>query len=170
MIFNNELCFSPHYNIIYFCLYVRHMMLRMLSKLDVCGVTWFLLISRTVCDTASDYYSSRRQLYEDDPLLQRSKQPMPDPRFITFQKEGSVGIRLTGGNEVGIFVTAVQPGSPASLQGLQPGDKILKVSWWLAITVFCRRLIINWLYLHLITTLYSYFFTIFFYCMIPLDH
>jgi C-terminal processing protease CtpA/Prc len=51
----------------------------------------------------------------------------PDPRFITFQKEGSVGIRLTGGNEVGIFVTAVQPGSPASLQGLQPGDKILKV-------------------------------------------
>lgn len=51
----------------------------------------------------------------------------PDARFITFQKEGSVGIRLTGGNYVGIFVTAVQPGSPASLQGLQPGDKILKV-------------------------------------------
>ncbi|XP_049776223.1 tight junction protein ZO-1 isoform X4 [Schistocerca cancellata] len=75
-----------------------------------------------------DYYSSRRQLYDDDPLLQRSKQPIPDPRFITFQKEGSVGIRLTGGNEVGIFVTAVQPGSPASLQGLQPGDKILKVN------------------------------------------
>jgi tight junction protein 1 len=39
-----------------------------------------------------------------------------------------VGIRLTGGNEAGIFVTAVQPGSPASLQGLQPGDKILKVN------------------------------------------
>ncbi|KAE8744350.1 hypothetical protein FOCC_FOCC009073 [Frankliniella occidentalis] len=75
-----------------------------------------------------DFYSSRRQLYEDDPLLQRKQQPMPDPRFITFQKEGSVGIRLTGGNEVGIFVTAVQPGSPASLQGLQPGDKILKVN------------------------------------------
>ncbi|XP_054258978.1 tight junction protein ZO-1-like isoform X4 [Macrosteles quadrilineatus] len=75
-----------------------------------------------------NYYSSSRQLYEEDPLLQRSKQPMPDPRFITFQKEGSVGIRLTGGNEVGIFVTAVQPGSPASLQGLQPGDKILKVN------------------------------------------
>lgn len=51
----------------------------------------------------------------------------PEPRFISFQKDGSVGIRLTGGNEVGVFVTAVQPGSPASLQGLQPGDKILKV-------------------------------------------
>ncbi|XP_033210026.1 tight junction protein ZO-2 isoform X3 [Belonocnema kinseyi] len=75
-----------------------------------------------------DYYSSRRQLYEEDPLAQRTKQPMPDPRFITFQKEGSVGVRLTGGNETGVFVTAVQPGSPASLQGLQPGDKILKVN------------------------------------------
>ena len=52
----------------------------------------------------------------------------PDARFVTFHKEGSVGIRLTGGNFVGIFVTAVQPGSPASLQGLQPGDKILKVN------------------------------------------
>ena len=49
-------------------------------------------------------------------------------RYISFHKEGSVGIRLTGGNEVGIFVTAVQPGSPASLQGLQVGDKILKAN------------------------------------------
>lgn len=75
---------------------------------------------------SEDFYSSRRQLYEEDPL-QRTKQPS-EPRFISFQKEGSVGIRLTGGNEVGIFVTAVQPGSPASLQGLTPGDKILKVN------------------------------------------
>ncbi|GAB0090724.1 tight junction protein ZO-1 [Sergentomyia squamirostris] len=75
---------------------------------------------------ADDFYSSRRQLYEDDPL-QRPKLS-GEPRFISFQKEGSVGIRLTGGNEAGIFVTAVQPGSPASLQGLTPGDKILKVN------------------------------------------
>ncbi|XP_069976903.1 tight junction protein ZO-3 isoform X17 [Penaeus vannamei] len=54
--------------------------------------------------------------------------PVPDPRFVSFKKEGSVGIRLTGGNEVGIFVTAVQPGSQAQLQGLIPGDKILKVN------------------------------------------
>lgn len=39
-----------------------------------------------------------------------------------------MGIRLTGGNDVGIFVTAVQPGSHAAQQGLQPGDKILKVN------------------------------------------
>lgn len=78
------------------------------------------------CGTGEDFYSSRRQLYEEDPL-QRSRQSA-EPRFISFQKEGSVGIRLTGGNEAGIFVTAVQPGSPASLQGLTPGDKILKVN------------------------------------------
>ncbi|KAK2580177.1 hypothetical protein KPH14_012445 [Odynerus spinipes] len=75
-----------------------------------------------------DYYSSRRQMYDEDSVTQRTKQPMPDPRFITFQKEGSVGVRLCGGNETGVFVTAVQAGSPASLQGLQPGDKILKVN------------------------------------------
>ena len=51
-----------------------------------------------------------------------------EPRFISFQKEGSVGIRVTGGNEVGIYVTAVQPGSPAALEGLVPGDRILKVN------------------------------------------
>ncbi|XP_014662332.1 PREDICTED: tight junction protein ZO-1-like [Priapulus caudatus] len=52
----------------------------------------------------------------------------PDPRFISFRKEGSVGIRLTGGNEVGIFVAAVQPRSAAALAGLRPGDRMLKVN------------------------------------------
>lgn len=70
-----------------------------------------------------DFYSSRRQLYDDE----RSKKST-EPRYISFQKEGSVGIRLSGGNETGIFVTAAQPGSPAALQGLQLGDKILKVN------------------------------------------
>ncbi|RWS16821.1 tight junction protein ZO-1-like protein [Dinothrombium tinctorium] len=72
----------------------------------------------------------RPNTYGDDDPLARRRQigPIPEPRLISFQKDGSVGIRLTGGNEVGIFVTAVQPGSPASLQGLQPGDKILKVN------------------------------------------
>lgn len=64
-----------------------------------------------------EYYSTRRLAAETT-----------EPRYITFQKEGSVGIRLTGGNEVGIFVTAVQQNSPASMQGLVPGDKLLKVN------------------------------------------
>ncbi|EEC09898.1 tight junction protein tama, putative [Ixodes scapularis] len=74
-------------------------------------------------------YGSRRDKFDEDPLARRGKAPACDPRYVSFQKEGgSVGIRLTGGNRVGIFVTAVQPGSPASLQGLQAGDKILKVN------------------------------------------
>lgn len=75
-----------------------------------------------------DYYSSRRHLYDEDPMQRSMTKQSSEPRYITFQKEGSVGIRLTGGNEVGIFVTAVQQGSPASIQGLVPGDKILKVN------------------------------------------
>lgn len=77
--------------------------------------------------SGEDIYNTRRQLYEEDSSVNRGRQSS-EPRFISFQKEGSVGIRLTGGNEAGIFVTAVQPGSPASLQGLMPGDKILKVN------------------------------------------
>ncbi|OQV26205.1 Tight junction protein ZO-1 [Hypsibius exemplaris] len=52
----------------------------------------------------------------------------PDPRYVAFRKDGSVGLRLTGGNEAGIFVAASQAGSPAALAGLTPGDKILKVN------------------------------------------
>ena len=69
----------------------------------------------------------KRQTYDLQDLNDRFR-CRPDPRFISFVKAGSVGIRLTGGNDVGIFVTAVQPGSPAAAQGLQPGDKILKVN------------------------------------------
>merc|ERR1719410_1580761 len=77
-----------------------------------------------------DYSISPRKP-EDSSLTATSKSKagnLPDPRFISFKKEGSVGIRLTGGNDVGIFVTAVQPGSPAAVQGLTPGDKIIKVN------------------------------------------
>lgn len=51
-----------------------------------------------------------------------------EARLISFRKEGNVGIRLIGGNQVGIFVTAIQPNSPAAIEGLKPGDKLLKVN------------------------------------------
>ena len=35
---------------------------------------------------------------------------------------------IVGGNATGIYVAAVQPNSPAAVQGLQPGDKLLKVN------------------------------------------
>uniref|UniRef100_A0A671SLE1 Tight junction protein ZO-3-like n=1 Tax=Sinocyclocheilus anshuiensis TaxID=1608454 RepID=A0A671SLE1_9TELE len=42
--------------------------------------------------------------------------------------KGSVGLRLVGGNDVGIFVGGVQPNSPAQMQGMQEGDQILEVN------------------------------------------
>ena len=50
------------------------------------------------------------------------------PRQVIFIKAKNVGIRLAGGNDVGIFVASVQDGSPASQQGLRHGDQILEVN------------------------------------------
>nr|XP_033812599.1 tight junction protein ZO-3 isoform X2 [Geotrypetes seraphini]XP_033812600.1 tight junction protein ZO-3 isoform X2 [Geotrypetes seraphini] len=52
----------------------------------------------------------------------------PDPKLVQFMKEGSIGLRLAGGNDVGIFVAAVQEGSPASREGIKEGDQILQVN------------------------------------------
>ncbi|NXP75366.1 ZO3 protein, partial [Ramphastos sulfuratus] len=51
-----------------------------------------------------------------------------DCRVVQFVKAKSVGLRLAGGNDVGIFVSGVQEGSPAASQGLQEGDQILQVN------------------------------------------
>lgn len=50
-----------------------------------------------------------------------------DQNHISFIKEGNVGLRLVGGNDVGIFVGGVQPNSPAQKQGMKEGDQILEV-------------------------------------------
>ncbi len=50
-----------------------------------------------------------------------------DQNHVSFVKEGSVGLRLVGGNDIGIFVGGVQPNSPAQKQGMQEGDQILEV-------------------------------------------
>ncbi len=47
--------------------------------------------------------------------------------MVNFQKGDSVGLRLAGGNDVGIFIASVQEGSPAEEEGLRIGDQILKV-------------------------------------------
>lgn len=48
--------------------------------------------------------------------------------MVNFQKGDSVGLRLAGGNDVGIFIASVQEGSPAAEEGLHVGDQILKVN------------------------------------------
>ncbi|NWZ85754.1 ZO3 protein, partial [Poecile atricapillus] len=49
-------------------------------------------------------------------------------RIVRFVKAKSVGLRLTGGNDVGIFVSSVQEGSLADSQGVREGDQILQVN------------------------------------------
>lgn len=51
----------------------------------------------------------------------------PNTIMVNFQKGDSVGLRLAGGNDVGIFIASVQEGSPAEEEGLRVGDQILKV-------------------------------------------
>ncbi|NXW46788.1 ZO3 protein, partial [Nyctiprogne leucopyga] len=51
-----------------------------------------------------------------------------DSRVMHFVKAKSVGLRLAGGNDVGIFVSSVQEGSPADGQGVREGDQILQVN------------------------------------------
>ncbi|XP_039205429.1 tight junction protein ZO-3 isoform X1 [Crotalus tigris] len=52
----------------------------------------------------------------------------PDSKVVRFVKAKSIGLRLAGGNDVGIFVAGVQEGSPAEIQGLQEGNQILQVN------------------------------------------
>lgn len=47
---------------------------------------------------------------------------------MQFVKARSVGLQLAGGNDVGIFVSSVQEGSPADSQGIEEGDQILQVN------------------------------------------
>ncbi|WKX92856.1 hypothetical protein Q1695_010692 [Nippostrongylus brasiliensis] len=60
------------------------------------------------------------------------QKPKPDQngvRTVAFRKVGgSVGIRVIGGNEVGIFVSAVAADSPAALHGVCCGDRIVEVN------------------------------------------
>ncbi|XP_015261389.1 PREDICTED: tight junction protein ZO-2 isoform X1 [Gekko japonicus] len=52
----------------------------------------------------------------------------PGTKMVKFKKGDSVGIRLAGGNDVGIFVAGIQEGTSAEQEGLQEGDQILKVN------------------------------------------
>ncbi|XP_047228085.1 tight junction protein ZO-2a isoform X3 [Girardinichthys multiradiatus] len=52
----------------------------------------------------------------------------PNTVMVRFKKGDSVGLRLAGGNDVGIFIAGVQEDSPAEQEGLRTGDQIVKVN------------------------------------------
>ncbi|XP_041086826.1 tight junction protein ZO-3-like isoform X2 [Polyodon spathula] len=66
----------------------------------------------------------QRAEFREEPNLGYSS----DLKRIGFVKEDTVGLQLAGGNDVGIFVGGVKPGSLASYQGIEEGDQILKVN------------------------------------------
>uniref|UniRef100_A0A665VU87 Tight junction protein 2b (zona occludens 2) n=1 Tax=Echeneis naucrates TaxID=173247 RepID=A0A665VU87_ECHNA len=65
----------------------------------------------------------------------------PNTVMVNFQKGDSVGLRLAGGNDVGIFIAGVQEGSPAEEEGLRVGDQILKVVTYFNISVLSLTLL-----------------------------
>lgn len=62
-------------------------------------------------------------------LLSAVRRYSSDLKTVSFVKERSLGLRLVGGNDVGIFVGGVQPHSPAYEQGMKEGDQIMQVSF-----------------------------------------
>uniref|UniRef100_A0A8C6KC47 Tight junction protein 2a (zona occludens 2) n=1 Tax=Nothobranchius furzeri TaxID=105023 RepID=A0A8C6KC47_NOTFU len=52
----------------------------------------------------------------------------PNTVMVRFKKGDSVGLRLAGGNDVGIFIAGVQEDSAAEQEGLRTGDQIMKVN------------------------------------------
>lgn len=55
----------------------------------------------------------------------------PSMKLVKFRKGESVGLRLAGGNDVGIFVAGVLEDSPAAKEGLEEGDQILRVRYFI---------------------------------------
>nr|XP_020470771.1 tight junction protein ZO-2 isoform X2 [Monopterus albus] len=62
------------------------------------------------------------------PSLEDQEVYGPNTVMVRFQKGDSVGLRLAGGNDVGIFVADVQDDSAAEQEGLRTGDQIMKVN------------------------------------------
>ncbi|KAI1239939.1 Tight junction protein ZO-2, partial [Lamprotornis superbus] len=87
--------------------------------------------------------SNKELKYQDDPAVPQPKavtrtilKPSPEDeaiygpntKMVRFKKGDSVGLRLAGGNDVGIFIAGIQEGTSADQEGLQEGDQILKVN------------------------------------------
>ncbi|EHB06600.1 Tight junction protein ZO-3 [Heterocephalus glaber] len=86
------------------------------------------LDSRTISEPDSTQGSSRDAYRVASLQSLEAHGYSPDTRVVRFPKGASIGLRLAGGNDVGIFVSGVQPGSPADGQGIQEGDQILQVN------------------------------------------
>lgn len=78
--------------------------------------------------------------------------------MVRFQKGDSVGLRLAGGNDVGIFIAGVQEDSPAEVEGLHTGDQIVKVQhhWLYVLRLHVPLCVIH--FVHIIDQSFVFFF------------
>lgn len=60
--------------------------------------------------------------------------------MVRFLKGDSVGMRLAGGNDVGIFIAGIQDDSAAEKEGLQTGDQIMKVTLFYSTSTTCNNI------------------------------
>uniref|UniRef100_A0A915DYD1 PDZ domain-containing protein n=1 Tax=Ditylenchus dipsaci TaxID=166011 RepID=A0A915DYD1_9BILA len=73
----------------------------------------------------ANYAYYNQQLPQHPQQLQQQR----DIRQVGFKKgAGGLGIRVIGGNQVGIFVSAVQEDSPAAQNGIKVGDRLHAVN------------------------------------------
>ena len=54
--------------------------------------------------------------------------PPPEPRTVSFHSDGKIGVKIVGGNKDGIFISAVEGGSPAENNGITEGDLIISIN------------------------------------------
>lgn len=109
----------------------------------VCGhLTPVTALSSSECavsTTTTDSGPSQQQQQQFKPIKSHPRAPQPPPppvsssqhmnlRSVVFAREGGIGIRLAGGNRVGLFICDVQYNSSAERAGLRIGDKIVKVN------------------------------------------
>uniref|UniRef100_A0A8C7F118 Tight junction protein 2 n=1 Tax=Oncorhynchus kisutch TaxID=8019 RepID=A0A8C7F118_ONCKI len=79
-------------------------------------------------DSEPDDISEMESYHSYSPQEDRRSRREVGGREVYFQKGDSVGLRLAGGNDVGIFIAGIQEGSPAEEEGLRTGDQIIKVN------------------------------------------
>ncbi|NWI15231.1 ZO2 protein, partial [Crypturellus soui] len=91
----------------------------------------------TVADTSKEpKYQDDAPVSQPKPAARTILKPSPEDeaiygpntKMVKFKKGDSVGLRLAGGNDVGIFIAGIQEGTSADEEGLQEGDQILKVN------------------------------------------
>uniref|UniRef100_A0A669DXL2 Tight junction protein 2a (zona occludens 2) n=1 Tax=Oreochromis niloticus TaxID=8128 RepID=A0A669DXL2_ORENI len=73
-------------------------------------------------------HSSNERLRDKPRYTVIKGQFWPNTVMVRFQKGDSVGLRLAGGNDVGIFIAGVQEDSAAEQEGLRTGDQIMRVN------------------------------------------